>query len=97
MMWAFLFGLLLGAFALVTYFVVRMLRSDGWDKSNVLNALRLLWHILVHPEDFGQMYYISDQSYLNLGYNGGHLKRPFWYVSKDEFSEVVATRPEDKT
>jgi hypothetical protein len=86
-----------GAFALFGYILHRMMGNDGWDDSNITNALRLLSHVTLHPEDFGKMYYLTDQMKNIL--NGARtpdseeLPRPFWYVDKDELSEVVATRP----
>jgi hypothetical protein len=69
-----------------------MMGNVGWDDSNITNALRLLSHVTLHPEDFGQMYYLKDSQYMAAS-DRGELKRPFWYVSKDELSEVVETRP----
>ena len=43
--------------------------------------IRLISHIAAHPSDFGKMQYEDG-------------KRPFWYINKDEFSEVVDTRPD---
>ena len=79
-------GFILGVFSTFGYMVWRMLRSDGWDKSNITNALRLLSHVVLHPEDFGKLWYIEE---------GKATKRPFWYVSKDELSEVVDARPKE--
>lgn len=75
-------GVVTGAMLLLLYVLLRMMRNGGWDDSNLTNALRLLSHVCLHPEDFGMMYYPSG-------------KRPFWYVSKDELSEVVKSRPDD--
>jgi hypothetical protein len=80
---------LIGVFSMLFYILSRMMRSDGWDDSNITNALRLLSHVTLHPEDFGKMWYceIDEQGFPILGH------RPFWYVDKDELSEVVKTRP----
>lgn len=78
-------GFVLGVFTLLGYILWRMMRSDGWDGSNITNALRLLTHVTLHPEDFGKMWY--------LDIDGHPKKRPFWYVSEDELSEVVRSRP----
>jgi hypothetical protein len=75
----------LGIYALLAYMVHRMLKSDGWDDSNMNNALRLISHVTLHPEDFGRMYYVSREGEIG--------RRPFWYVGKDEFEDVVRTRP----
>lgn len=77
---AFLLGWLLGILTVILYGAYRATRSDGWDDSNVLNWLRLLSQVYIHPEDFGRMYY-EDGS------------KPFWYISGDEFADNVKTRP----
>ena len=47
------------------------------------NIIRLIAHVATHPGDFGKMQYEDG-------------KKPFWYLSKDELSDVVDTRPNDK-
>ncbi len=78
-----------GVTLLLSYVVARMLRSDGWDRSNVTNALRLIAHMTMHPEDFNHMYYTVSESF------GTRVatRKAFPYLGKDELSEVVATRP----
>lgn len=83
----FILGFLLGFLSFLAYFIWRMLRSDGWDSSNMTNAIRLLSHVALHPEDFRRMWYLDERGYPE--------KRPFWYVGYDELSEVVDSRPED--
>ena len=84
-----------GAFALLGYMILRMLRSSSWDDSNMTNALRLIAHMVVHPNDFAKMYYLTTEE-INLLSNNGHEPRsPFWYLNKDELSEVVKTRPSE--
>jgi hypothetical protein len=73
-------GFILGIFVLLAYMVKRMLSSSKWDDSNITNALRAISHLVAHPDDFGKMQY-PDGSF------------PFWYINKDEFSEIVKTRP----
>ena len=99
---AFMLGFFLGVFLLLGYMLKRMLGNAGWDDSNLTNAFRLLGHVVLHPEDFGQMFYLIQVSenepgatHVQVG-NGDYiwLKRPFWYVSKDEFEGVVKTRPD---
>jgi len=93
------FSFLTGAFVLLGYMLKRMMGNDGWDDSNITNALRLLSHVTLHPEDFGRMYYLTDQEVAALAtaeiYQDKPIRRrrPFWYVSKDELSEVVESRP----
>ena len=75
----FILGLILGTFIipLVIYFRAR---RSGWDDSNIFNVLRVICHLALHPEDF-----------LRMRYEDG--KNPFPYLIKDEFSEVVNSRP----
>ncbi len=82
-----------GAIALLGYKISRMLKSDGWDKSNMTNALRLESHETMHPEDFGRMYYLTHAQMDLLRNNGHEPDMPFGYISLDELSEVVKTRP----
>ena len=93
----FLFGFLLGVFTLLGYMIWRMMRNEDWDDSNATNAIRLISHTVLHSEDFGKMYYLSEPAkkiLARFGYRqGAGLKRPFWYVSEDELSEVVDSRP----
>lgn len=79
-MFAFIGGIFTGIFILLGYMIWRMLSSSKWDDSNITNALRALSHVVAHPDDLGKMMY-EDGTY------------PFWYINKDEFSEVVKTRP----
>lgn len=83
----FILGFLLGVFVLLGYILKRMMGNKGWDDSNITNALRLLSHVTLHPEDFGKMWYLTEM--------GLPTKRPFWYVDRDELSEVVETRPDE--
>lgn len=74
------FGFMTGVISLLSYLLYRMMKNEGWDDSNITNALRLLSHVTLHPQDFGQMRYADG-------------RKPFWYINKDELSEVVKTRP----
>ena len=82
---AFLAGFLVGILFFIFYGGYRAVNSDGWDDSNLFNWLRLLAHVFLHPEDFGRMYYIDKE--------GEIASRPFDYISKDEITEVVKSRP----
>jgi len=88
-MFEFIGGTLFGIFLLVGYGAYRAVNSDGWDDSNIMNWLRLLSHVFMHPEDFGHMYYIDDSVYDELCRRGYDMEsnRPFSYIIKDEFSE----------
>ncbi len=87
-----------GVLALLGYMVHRMLRADGWDQSNITNALRLISHMVMHPEDYVYMHYLTEaqhQAAVDASPSGlvTSVRKPFWYVGKDELSEVVITRP----
>lgn len=88
---AFLLGLLLGLLTFIGYGAHRAVGSAGWDDSNILNWLRLLSHVVMHPEDFAHMYYLSGNDWYVVDGSGRRLPdkdyRPFDYISKDEFSE----------
>ena len=60
---------------------LRARRDSHWDDSNLTNIFRLVAHIATHPSDFTKMQYPDGT-------------KPFWYLSKDEFKEVVKTRPD---
>ena len=81
----FLAGFLFGLFFFIGFGAKRALSSPNWDSSNLTNWLRLLAHVFLHPEDFGRMYYVDKEGVIG--------KRPFYYIDKDELSEVVKTRP----
>lgn len=89
-MTGFLLGFILGVFAFVGYGAYRALNSDGWDSSNVLNWLRLLSHVYIHPADFAQMYYLDSIGEDILESGGAiqrkNMERPFKYISEDEFT-----------
>ena len=61
---------------------MRARRDDYWDDSNMTNIYRVVAHLATHPSDFGKMTYEDTFRY------------PFWYINKDELSEVVNTRPD---
>ena len=91
------FSFLSGVIVLLGYILKRMMGNAGWDDSNITNALRLLSHVTLHPEDFGKMYYLTDTQLMMLLTTQEKTiappKRPFHYVDKDELSGVVKTRP----
>jgi hypothetical protein len=80
----FILGWVVGLLTLIGYGAFRALGDDGWDDSNLLNWIRLLSHVVMHPSDFGKMVY------------AGTDERPFWYLSEDEFQGVVKSRPAKK-
>ena len=78
----FILGIIIGALLIPFIIYFRAMRS-GWDDSNVFNVFRVICHLALHSEDF-----------LKMRYEDG--KNPFWYLTKDEFSEVVDSRPNEK-
>lgn len=81
-------GFVMGVITFCGYLLYRMMKNEGWDDSNITNALRLLSHVTLHPHDFGKMWYVREIDGMRVA-----ASRPFWYVSFDELSEVVGTRP----
>lgn len=75
----FILGLILGVISIPLIIYFRATHT-GWDDSNFFNVLRVICHLALHPEDFTKMRYPDG-------------KNPFWYLTKDEFSEVVDSRP----
>lgn len=84
-----------GIFIILAYMIQRMLGSDGWDKTNIMNALRVMSHLVMHPNDLDLMYYLSLDEVIQIKNTLPDIKlaKPFWYIGKDEFESVVETRP----
>ena len=78
---SFLLGILIG-FISVPLIIYFRGRKDGWDDSNVFGVFHVLCHLALHPSDF-----------IKMRYEDG--KKPFWYLTKDEFSEVLNNRPNE--
>lgn len=78
-------GAIFGAGGLLVYMIERMMKDHGMDHSNRTNAIRLLSHVVMHPFDFYYMYYFNSVS--------DSRRKPFWYLTHDEISEVVKSRP----
>ena len=74
---------ILGMLSLPLAIFIRARRDDAWDDSNMTNIFRIVAHLATHPSDFGKMQYEDG-------------KKPFWYINKDELSDVVDTRPTKK-
>ncbi len=85
-------GVIFGAGGLLVYMIERMMKDKGMDDSNRTNAMRLLSHVVMHPVDFYHMFYSG------IALNGDRVitRQPFWYLNKDEISEVVDSRPTDE-
>ena len=62
---------------------LRARKCEGWDNSNMTNILRVFSHLATHPDDFAKMQYEDGT-------------KPFWYLSGDEFTDIVRTRPTQK-
>lgn len=77
----FIIGLITGVL-LVPLIIYFRARTSGWDDSNIFNVFRVLCHLALHPDDFTKMQYKDG-------------KKPFWYLTKDEFSEIVESRPNE--
>lgn len=75
---SFALGIIIGIMLVPTIIYLRA-RKSGWDDSNIFNVLRVICHLALHPEDFTKMRYKDGRN-------------PFWYITKDEFSEIVKSR-----
>lgn len=75
---------LLGVICCPLLIFIRAKRDGSWDDSNITNIYRVVAHLATHPSDFARMVYDDDVDV-----------HPFWYINKDELSEVVKTRPKD--
>ena len=73
--------LLLGIIIAPLVIFIRARRDSAWDDSNMMNIYRIVAHLATHPSDFGLMKYEDG-------------KNPFWYINKDEITDVVDARPE---
>ena len=76
----YLLAFILGALCMPILIFLRARKCDQWDNSNMTNIYRIVAHLAAHPDDFGKMQYKDG-------------KKPFWYISKDELSDVVDSRP----
>ena len=73
---------LFGVLSFPAIVFLRARRSEEWDDSNLFNAYRAMLHFATRPSDFSKMIFPDG-------------KRPFWYINKDEYSEIVKTKHED--
>lgn len=76
-------SLALGVLLCPIVIFLRARKCDQWDNSNMANILRVFAHLATHPNDFAKFQYEDGT-------------KPFWYLDKDEFSDVVRTRPTQK-
>lgn len=77
-----LLSIILGILLCPLVIFIRARRDSAWDDSNMTNVYRVIAHLAVKPSDFGKMQF-----------PGG--KRPFWYIDKDELSDIVDSKYED--
>ena len=75
----FILGIIVGIL-LVPIVIYLLAKHTEWDNSNIFNVFRVLCHLALHPNDFVKMQYEDG-------------KKPFWYLTKGEFSKVVDSRP----
>jgi hypothetical protein len=73
---------ILGVLSAPLLIFIRARRNEEWDDSNMTNIYRIFAHLATNPQDFGKMQYPNGD-------------KPFWYINKDEFSDIVKSRPED--
>lgn len=78
-----LLGIIVGILLVPTIIYLRG-RNSGWDDSNIFGVFHVLCHLALHPDDFTKMQYPDG-------------KKPFWYLTKDEFSDILKNRPDDIT
>lgn len=76
-------SLILGVLLCPIVIFLRARKCEGWDNSNMTNIIRVFAHLATHPDDFSRFQY-------------GDGKKPFWYLSGDEFTDIVKTRPNEK-
>nr|DAN69590.1 MAG TPA: hypothetical protein [Caudoviricetes sp.] len=76
-------SLVVGIIACPFIIFLRARKCDQWDKSNMMNMLRVFAHLATHPDDFAKMQYADG-------------KKPFWYLDKDEFADIVKSRPKER-
>jgi len=81
---------LLGIIVFIGFAAYRALKSGPWDTSNVANWFRVFIHLALHSEDFFYMYYVTDDC---DGTVPRRARKVFWYLDKDETTDVVGTRP----
>ena len=87
---------LAGALTLYAIMVKRIWdNSPHNDDSNATNPVRALNHFVLHPIDYRKMFYLPDHYLIRIteALPDLVLHRPLWYMDKDEYSEVVKTRP----
>jgi len=72
-------GFIIGLLSFPLVMFLRARRSKEWDNSNMLNMYRVIAHISTRPGDLWHLQFPNGT-------------KPFWYLNKDELSEVVKTK-----
>ena len=76
---AFILGIIVGVL-LVPIVIYLRARKSNWDDSNIFGVFHVICNLALHPEDFTKMKYEDGSN-------------PFWYLTKDEFSDILKVRP----
>lgn len=76
---ALILGIIIGILSVPVIIYLRA-RNSSWDDSNIFNIFHVICHLALHPEDFTKMKYEDGSN-------------PFWYLTKDEFSDILKVRP----
>ena len=84
---------LLGMISTYVIMVARMMRNRRADDSNLNNPSRVLNQFIIHEHDFMEMYYLTEAEMDILNRSGFDPRLAFWYWDKDEYADVVKTRP----
>jgi hypothetical protein len=82
-----MFEFIAGMVAIIAFGCFRAVRSDGWDDSNILNWLRLCSMVYIHPEEFTELYSLSEAEIDVLKLAGYDPVEPFAFIRMDEFAE----------
>ena len=81
-MFEIIFGIIFGWLTFPLVIFLRARKDSSWDSSNMTNIYRLIAHIAIHPNDFTKVTYKNG-------------KNPFWYIGKDEITDIVDGRPDE--
>lgn len=76
---ALILGIIVGILSVPVIIYLRA-RNSSWDDSNIFGVFHIICHLALHPKDFTKMKYEDGSN-------------PFWYLTKDEFSDILKVRP----
>jgi len=89
---------ILGAVVLFGVMVWKIWTNDDkdtlFDDSNVHNPVRVITSTVLHPKDLNRQFILPDEAIKILKDAGYQMRSVYWYIDKDEFSQVVKTRPQ---